>query len=139
AFYGGLALMAGSYFALTAWPGLSPFDAPIPAAWCGIGLAHFWTMASAHRSPLRSALMAVARLDEEAWVRLRTSWGRAVLFASQLLALLGLLDYPTDTYSVAPLLLGAASVLIHHGVLMGGTWRYVAAGLEIALALHADF
>ena len=30
AFYGGLALMGGSYFALTAWPGLSPFEDPCP-------------------------------------------------------------------------------------------------------------
>ena len=46
AFYGGLALMGGSYFALTAWPGLSPFEAPMPAAWFAVALAHFWTAAS---------------------------------------------------------------------------------------------
>jgi hypothetical protein len=139
AFYGGLALMAGSYFALTAVPGLSPFEDPIPAAWCGIGLAHFWTAASAQRSPLRSALQALAGLDDVAWIRLRVAWGRAVLAASQGLAVLGLADHARDTYSVAPLLLGAASVLVHHGVLVGGGWRYVAAAIECAIALHADF
>src|SRR5262249_31404459 len=52
---------------------------------------------------------------------------------------MALLDSGRDSYSVQPLLLGAASVLVHHGYLSGGGWRYAAAALEGALALHADF
>jgi len=139
AFYGGLALMAGSYFALTAWPGLSPFERPMPAAWCAVAVAHFWTAASDRRSPLRAMLQGLAGLDDDAWVRLRVAWGRCVLAASQFVVLLGLLDYESDTYMVAPLLLGAASVLVHQGVLAGNSWYLGAALAEIALALHADF
>ena len=93
AFYGGLALMGGSYFALTAWPGLSPFEHPMPAAWCAVALAHFWTAASDRRSPLRAMLQGLAGLDDARWLRLRVSWGRCVLAASQFAVLLGLLDY----------------------------------------------
>jgi len=139
AFYGGLALMAGSYFALTAWPGLSPFEHPIPAAWSGVAVAHFWTVASDRRSPLRAMLQGLAALDDERWVRLRAAWGRCVLGASQFVVLLGLLDYPSDTYMVAPLLLGAASVLVHQGVLTGNRWYHAVAIAEVFLALHADF
>ena len=139
ALYGGLALMAGSYFALTAWPGLSPFEHPMPAAWCAIAVAHFWTAASDRRSPLRAMLQGLAGLDDASWYRLRVAWGRCVLAASQFVVLLGLLDYESDTYMVAPLLLGAASVLVHQGVLAGSSWYLGAAVAEIALALHADF
>jgi hypothetical protein len=139
AFYGGLALMGGSYFALTAWPGLSPFEHPMPAAWCAVALAHFWTAASDRRSPLRAMLQGLAGLDDARWLRLRVSWGRWVLAASQFAVLLGLIDYESDTYMVAPLLLGAASVLVHQAVLMSHSWYLGAALAEIALALHADF
>ncbi|HEV7500851.1 MAG TPA: hypothetical protein VGQ33_12645, partial [Vicinamibacteria bacterium] len=139
AFYGGLALMAGSYFALTLWPGLSPFEHPMPAAWCAVAVAHFWTAASDRRSPVRATLQSLARLDDERWLRLRASWGRWVLAASQLVVLLGLLDYESDTYMVAPLLLGAASVFVHQALLTRQQWYFVAAVAEVALALHADF
>lgn len=141
AFYGGLALISGSYFALTAWPGLSPFAADtVPAAWCAVALAHFWTAASAWRSPLRSFLQLVAGLDEAAWLTLRASWGRFVLLASQGLVVLGLVHAAeADTYAVAPLLLGAASVFISHAVLYASGWRWHAGLALVLLAIHADF
>jgi hypothetical protein len=139
AFYGGVGLIVASYFGLTAWPGLSPFEDRIAAAWCGLVLAHFWTVASARRSPVRSALQRLANLDDEAWLGLRVLWGRVVLFAAQTLALLALAEYQRDTYSVAPLLLGAASLWVHQGVLKGsGAYHAIASGLA-ALAVHADF
>jgi hypothetical protein len=139
AFYGGLALIAGSYFGLTSWPGLSPFEAPVPAAWCGVLLTHFWTVASAARSPLRSLVQELAALDDDAWTQLRRSWGRLGLLASQGLVLLGILDYTRDSYAVAPLLLGAASVLIHQAIPLESRLYFALAAGEIALALHADF
>ena len=92
AFYGGLSLMAGSFFGLTAWPGLSPFVESMPAAWCAVGLGHFWTLASAQRSPLRSLLQELSQLGDDDWIRLRAAWGRVVLVASQVAVLLGILD-----------------------------------------------
>jgi hypothetical protein len=142
AFYGGLALVAGSYFALTAWPGLSPFspDGVVPAAWCAVGLAHFWTVATAQRSPLRSFLKRLAALDAPAWLDLRASWGRFLLAASQAVVLLGALQAASaDTYAVAPLLVGGASVFVHHAVLYSSPWRGKAGVILLALALHADF
>ncbi len=141
AFYGGLALISGSYFATTAWPGLSPFATdPVPAAWCAIGLAHFWTVASAARSPLRGFLQQLAGLDETAWLGLRASWGRFVLLASITLAGLGIVGaLARDTHDVAPLLLGAASVFLHHAVLYASRWRGQAGLLLVGLAVHADF
>ena len=139
AFYGGLAIITGSYFGLTSWPGLSPFEAPVPAAWCGVLLTHFWTVASAARSPLRSLVQELAALDDDAWTRLRRSWGRLGLFASQGLVLLGILDYARDSYAVAPLLLGAASVLIHQAIPLESRLYFALAAGEIGLALHADF
>jgi len=143
AFYGGLSLIFGSYFGLTAWPGLSPFEDKLPAAWCAILVAHFWTVASDRRSPLQSALRKLSALDEAGWTSLRVGLGRSVLAASQVAALVGLADYATDSYALAPLLLGAASVFIHHAILRPpGLERQVYAvfaGLQCATALHADF
>lgn len=139
AFYGGLALMVGSYFTLTAIPGLSPFDYPIPAAWCAVGIGHFWTVVSAKRSPLRTAIQGLAAIDGETWFSLRRSWGVCLLLATQALVLWGLMDYQTDTYLVAPLLVGAASILIHQGVIRRSPTYFVIAAIEIVIALHAGF
>lgn len=51
AFYGGLALMSGSYFMLTALPGLSPFGNPVPSAWCASGwdISGFFSATRARR------------------------------------------------------------------------------------------
>src|SRR5258707_128767 len=131
--------MAASYCALPGWRGLSRFEHPMPAAWSGVAVAHFWPAASARRSPLRAMLQGLAALDDARWVRLRAAWGRCVLGASQFVVLLGLIDYASDTYMVAPLLLGAASVLVHQGVLTGNRWYHAVAVAEVVLALHADF
>jgi hypothetical protein len=139
AFYGGLALMAGSYFLLTALPGWSSFDHPVPGAWCALGLGHFWILLTYARSPLRTILQRVAALDDAAWVSLRRSWGRCVLAATQGATLWGLMDYKADTFMAAPLLAGAATILIHQGILRRSVVYYIVAGLELAAALHADF
>ena len=68
-----------------------------------------------------------------------TAWGRAVLAASQAVVLLGIVDRATNSHMVAPLLLGAASVLVHQGVLTGNRWYQAVAIAEVVLALHADF
>jgi hypothetical protein len=139
AFYGGLGLIAGSFFALTMLPGLSPFERPIPGAWCAIGLGHFWTLVSSRRSPLRTAIQAMAGIDEQTWRGLRRSWGLCLLVAAHAAILWGLIDYRSDTFMMAPLLAGAASISIHHGVLRRSPAFLVLGAIEALAALHADF
>jgi hypothetical protein len=117
AFYGGIALMTGSYFWLTWLPGFSPFKHPMPSAWCAIGLGHFWILLSYTRSPLRTLIQRNAKLDDEAWHSLRLNWGRCLLAATQTATFFGIGFYESDTYMVAPLLAGAATIFIHQGII----------------------
>ena len=117
AFYGGIALMLGSYFWLTWLPGLSPFRHPMPSAWCATGLGHFWILLSYARSPLRTLIQRIARLDDDAWHSLRLNWGRCLLAATQTATFFGSGDYASNTYMVAPLLAGAATIFIHQGII----------------------
>ncbi|MCP4657186.1 MAG: hypothetical protein GY856_17395, partial [bacterium] len=139
AFYGGLALIAGSFFGLTALPALSPFRHPIAAAWCAVGLSHFWTLVSSRRSPVRTAIQDLAAIDGKGWLTLRRSWGIWLLLATQGAVLWGLMNASSSTYMVAPLLVGAASILIHQGLLRSSLLYYLVAVAEVGLALHADF
>ncbi len=139
AFYGGLSLMVGSYFTLTLLPRMSPFDFPMAAAWCGIGLAHFWILFSTHRSPARTVIQQLAAIDEAHWFALRRSWGVCLQIVVQGLVLWGLTDWRVDSLLVAPLLAGSASVLIHHGLMRRLPVYFVIAGMQLLLALHMDF
>ena len=163
AFYGGLALMAGSYFLLTWLPGFSPFDFPMPSAWCAVGLAHFWILLSHARSPARTFIQRAAKLGDPAWHSLRRPWSKCLLAASQAGTLWGLTDYSSNTYLVAPLVAAAATIFIHVGVIrrqvngaalslsssegdrararsFGPAVLYlVIAGVELITALHMDF
>jgi hypothetical protein len=139
AFYGGLALMGGSYFVLTWLPGFSPFDHRMASAWCALALGHFWVLASYARSPLRTAVQRLARLDERTWHSLRHSWGWCLLAATQGAALWGISDCLDNPLMVAPLLAGAATILIHQGVIRRSPVYLVVAALELTAALHADF
>jgi hypothetical protein len=136
-FYGGLAVMASGYFALTALPGLSPFTHPVPAAWCAIGLAQFFTLASVQRSPIRTAVQRLSAIDATGWQALRRPWGLCLLVASQGMALFGALS--DGTTMVAPLILAGASVLIHQGILRGSRVYSMLAQVEVAIALHVGF
>jgi len=138
-FYGGLAVMGSSYFALTALPGLSPFTHPMPSAWAALALAHFYTLASLQRSPLRTAIQRLAGLDAGQWQDLRRPWGLCLLVAAHGMALWGCLDYRAHPLMVAPLIVGAASVLVHQGVLRGSRLYPILAQLEVVAALHAGF
>ena len=139
AFYGGLSLIVGSYFTLTLLPRTSPFDFPMAAAWCGIGLGHLWILFSSNRSPARTAIQRMANIDEAQWFSLRRSWGVCLQIAVQGLTLWGLTDWRSDSLLVAPLLAGSASVLIHHGIIRRSPVYFAIAGLQLLLALHMDF
>jgi hypothetical protein len=141
-FYGGLAVMGSSYFALTALPGLSPFQHPGASAWAALALAHFYTVASHQRSPLRTAIQRLAGLDANQWQNLRRPWGVCLLVAAHGLVLLGCLDHGSSLRAalmVAPLILGAASVLVHQGIARQSRLYFILAQIEVVLALHADF
>ena len=151
--YAGLALVSGSYFTLTWIDALEPMDHPIAAAWCAIGLSHFWTLVSHQRSPLRTAVLQLGRINGPDWFRHRRSWGVFLLVATHLAALWALCDCLGFTSSLietkeqlaAPLLLGTASVLIHLGIIRlsyFGLRSVVYIGLaavEVLMALHAGF
>ncbi len=139
ALYGGLALMTGTYFSLTWLPRLSPFEHAMPAAWAAVALSHFWTLVSQQRSPLRTAIQRLAVIDGQQWFALRRAWGVCLLVATQAAVLWGLLDWQSNTFMVAPLLVGAASILIHQGAIRKSPLYFGLAGLQMFLALHADF
>lgn len=139
AFYGGLGLMVGSYFLLTALPGLSPFERPLPAAWMAILVAHFWIVLSHERSPLRTGIQRLSALDDPAWHRLRHSWGICLLVAIHGAGLWGLFDPISRPEQVAPLVAGVASVILHQGILRQSPAYLAIGGLELCLALHLDF
>jgi hypothetical protein len=139
AFYGGLALMIGSYFLLTWIPGLSPFTHHLGAAWTAIGLGHFWIAVSVSRSPLRTFVQRLAQLDDPNWFTIRKSWGLVLTIAIHAAVLPALLDFKDHELMVAPLLAGLATILLAQGVARQSAVFCAIAGAEILLALHAGF
>ena len=139
AFYGGLALMTGTYFSVTWFPKLSPFTHPMAAAWAALALAHFWTLVSNQRSPLRTGIQQLAAIDGQHWFDLRRSWGMCLLIATQVGVAWGLTQWETFPLIVAPLLVASASILIHQGAIRRAPVYLGIAGCLIVAALHADF
>lgn len=139
ALYGGLALVTGTYFSVTWLPTLSPFQHPVRGAWAAVILGHFWTVVSHQRSPLRTGIQRLAAIDGQHWFDLRRSLGVCLLVATQAAVLFALMDWKANTFAVAPLLVGAASILIHLGVIRASSTYFALAGLQILVALHADF
>ncbi|MHC4200664.1 MAG: hypothetical protein ACYSU0_11785, partial [Planctomycetota bacterium] len=143
AFYGGLALAVGTFFGVTAWPGLSPFRFPVAAAWTAVLVSHLFLVVWSRHSPVRAALQGLGKLESEEWEKLRRTWGHVLLWASAVVAVFALADHASDPYAVAPLLAAVASLFLHTGVVGGAKGRVkvylLAAGAIFAVALHADF
>lgn len=146
--YGGLSLVAGSFFTLTWIDALKPEHHPVAAAWCAIGLSHFWTLVSHQRSPLRTAVLRLGRIDGPDWFRFRRSWGVFLLVGTHVATLWALCEsfgamwFPRSVAKellAAPLMLGTASVLVHLGVIRRSVVYFGLAVVEIVLALHAEF
>ncbi len=137
--FAGLAVMLGSYFAVTWLPGLSPFRHPIPGAWAAIACGFFWTLVTVERSPLRTGLQGLGGLDAAAWEDERRDWGRFLAAAAQAATWWGMFHAQEAPRQVAPLLAAAALLLVYHGVLRERTWYFAVAGAELLLALHMDF
>jgi hypothetical protein len=137
--YGGIALIAGSYFSFTSFPKLSPFNYPINAAWCAVIFSHFWTLLSYERSPIRTAIQQIAAISDEAWHNFRRGWGYFLIFATQAAMIWGLMNCIDHTRMAAPLLLSGASIFIHQGIIKKSQLYYGFAAFESLLALHAGF
>lgn len=139
AFYGGLSLAVGAYFAVTSFEGLSPFGYSVPAAWVAVLTAHFFLAVWAQRSPLRTTLQELAGADHNTWRHLRLAWGHCIIWGAIVPVFLGLRDYQLEPKAFAPLMLGAATLFIHQGLLAGWRSYMVIAAAIFGLALHADF
>ncbi len=138
AFLGGIALMVGSYFALTWFEGLSVFQHVVPASWALIAVCLFWTVAQHQRSPLRVGLQRFAGIDDAQWAPLARSWGYVVLVAGHWPGILVASTSEPSTTMLAPLLVATAGLVIYHGVLRGMRAYFVVAAAELLLALHMD-
>jgi len=139
ALYGGLAMATGAYFGITAYPGLSPFDYPVAAAWTGIVLVHFIVLSMIRRSPIRTILQEIGQMDGPTWQSLRSVWGHVLIWAVHIVILVALTRWNLNTYIFAPLLIGAASLFAHQGSVSSTRFYLGLAGLLAAVAVHADF
>jgi len=135
---GALAVLVGSYFGVTAWPGLSPFDHPLEASWAAVVLVHLWTLATIPSSSLSAIVRGFGGLDDAQWGRLRAAVGKAALLGLHVVAVAAIADGKTDTRAIAPLLWGTASVLLHHGLVRRSAVYFDLAAIEGLIALHAD-
>lgn len=137
AMLGGWVLMISSWFLITALPGLSPFKDMYAAAWVAIVLAHAFTLMTDQRSPLQQGLLRMLNGDTTAWHQLRREWGLFLLLAVQTAVLCGLLlhtDFIAGGANV--LLLGGASLFLHHGFIKRSRVYLQLAFFEVLLALH---
>lgn len=139
AFYGGLTLMTGSYFSFCLFPKMSLFYNPINGVWCAIIFSHFWTLLSYERSPIRTAIQRMSEINDESWCILRKGWGYFLIASTQIAMFWGLGNCSNNTYMVAPLLVGGASILIHQGILKKSSFYYAVAAFELLFALHVGF
>ncbi|MGB0581311.1 MAG: hypothetical protein ACPGVU_16555, partial [Limisphaerales bacterium] len=139
AFYGGLALMVGSYFSMTWIPGLSPFEHQLAAAWTAIVLGMFWITVSITRSPLRTFVQRIALLDDPNWFAVRKSWGLFLSIAVHLAVLPAIMTFEDHPLAIAPLWAGMAGVLILQGWARRSAVYFAIAGLGLLGALHTDF
>ncbi|HBC85806.1 MAG TPA: hypothetical protein DCZ94_02505 [Lentisphaeria bacterium] len=139
-FFGGVAIMLGFFFGVTALPGLSPFSYQINSAWVAVLMAHFLTVATYSKSPLRNALQFIGGINDAGWRELRTTWGYCLAGAVQIMMLIALVKaYNSNTLMFAPLLAAGATILIHHGIIRKMPLYLAVAGIEILIAVHADF
>lgn len=138
AHWGGVFIIICSYFAVTALPGLSPFEHSIGAAWTAVVMAHVWTLLSTQPSPLRAAVQQFAAIDDEEWHAHRRGWGIGLLLATH--GGLACLGSSVESRALAPLVAGLASVVLHHGMLRrSSTWLFALAAAQLFVAVHLDF
>jgi hypothetical protein len=78
------------------------------------------------------------RAGDEEWPKLRETVGKTALLGAHFLAFAAIVHPGVDTHAMAPLLLGTASLLVHHGIVRGGGLYFDLAAIELLVAVHAD-
>ncbi|NLF38002.1 hypothetical protein GX586_01065 [bacterium] len=136
---GGAAVFAGSFFAVTGYDSFSPFVDGMRAAWCAIGLAHAWLLLMAPRSPVMRLVQRMTAADDGRAAMMRAWWRAFLAFAMHVVIIAGIGACDSRPRMIAPLVLGAASVMIHSGIAGGSRLALVLGGIELFVALHADF
>ncbi|WDE97350.1 hypothetical protein PQO03_05215 [Lentisphaera profundi] len=139
AFYGGLAMVFGVFFSLSAIPSLSPFDYPIKASFLAVINAHIWILINHQKSPIRSFFMDFSKINEDQWFSLRKNWGVCLLFLTQVLGLIALVNTQYEPYMFAPVLFLSASVAVHLCIIRKSKFYGLLALLELVFAMHAGF
>src|SRR6185295_18209401 len=81
-------------------------------------------------------IQRLARIDANQWHDLRRPWGLCLLVAVHGMVLWGCVH---KELMVAPLILGAASVLVHQGILRQSRVYPILAQIETVIALHMGF
>lgn len=137
-FYGALGLVASTYFGITAIPGASPFEHPVPGAWIALAVSHVFVVATGGPSPLRTFLQWISGLDGTSWHAQRRSVGMVTLVTTIVVVALGAWRAEAPQ-QVAPLVFGLATIFVHHGAVTGLAWQRSVAFLLTLAALHADF
>ena len=95
---------------------------------------------SSSRSPLRTAIQRLGALDDAEWNEARASWGAFLLAGVHAAGFWGLSNCEPDMpRAFAPLLAGLATVVAHQAILRRSRWLAALAGIEVLVALHADF
>lgn len=127
-------LATGGYAVVAQWPLAWAFPSVfLPALIWLLIWAHVW-LGLTTSSTVRRWL--VGELDHE---ELRTVWRHFVWLVAQVVVLCAISRGSFHSYASAPLLAGAASVLMHVAVLEGVPWLGILAVGEVVLAIHLDF
>ncbi|MDZ4815972.1 MAG: hypothetical protein SGI71_06860 [Verrucomicrobiota bacterium] len=139
AFYGGLALIVGSYFTLT-WVGpWSPFINPVRGGFAALVIAHFWISFAQRPSPALNFFRELIALPEDHWLAMRRSWGRVLIVLVHIPVAWALTEYPARPLLMAPLIAGLASVVLARALAVRSKVCLVIGMFDILIALHADF
>ncbi|EDM29490.1 hypothetical protein LNTAR_17108 [Lentisphaera araneosa HTCC2155] len=137
--YGGLALLLGVFFTLSAAPSFSPFENPIKASFLAVFNAHAWVLLNYEKSPLRSYFMRFSNLSEDDWQSLRKTWGAWLIILTQVMGFVALTDTWGQSHLFAPVLFLSATVVGHLSLRKKSKFYGLITLCEIVFAMHAGF
>jgi hypothetical protein len=127
-------LATGLYAVVAQWPLTWCFDSVfLPATVWLLALAHIWLGLIASPT-LRRCLVGDTFADQVA-----ACWRGFACVASQVVVLWIVLNGGLGSHASAPLLAGAASVLIHAAATSGTRWLGGIALVEMVVSIHLDF
>ncbi|HPG30767.1 MAG TPA: hypothetical protein PLQ81_08290, partial [bacterium] len=138
-FYGGLGFVTALFFLITFIPGLSPFDRIIPGCWIGAAIYHLFVSLTMYENPVGNLLRKISGLNKIDFTEISIVWSRWIAAAVNILTLLGLSNFQSDSYSAAPLLFAGSSIFLHQNYFDKLNFYKIAAAFQILTALHFDF